>query len=306
MMRSSANRMHASTRVRRAAFTLIELLVVVGILGVLSVLTIISVQRMSKSSRVSAAVNVVTNTLQSARAIAIRENKLVVVVFRPIWDINNKQKPQQTEVIIAEWTKKGVIFFAGAPGQFDVADRFIVTTSGKTRLVRLPVGIKVAGPLFEHNDDGVWVSQGEMPLIMQGCQEPHLYSRMIAVMFAPDGSMVTRNPASSAGDSKSFVDFNLDDLTPDGDPQDVEQDSQCANGQFERYWMQDHVEDECNLTLVPFLAVYDDRQARESKTLDWSNDVNMKTELFGPQGFITTNSQRIHFNRFTGVAEVQQ
>ncbi len=306
MMRRPANRHEASGRGRASrAFTLIELLVVIGILAVLGVLTIVSVQRLSKSSRVSSAVNAVSNALQSARAYAIRENKLVVVVFRPIWDINNKQRPQQTEITIAEWTKQGIVFNAGTPGQLAIADRYTVVSGNKP--LRLPVGIKVAGPLYEDGQDGNWVTQGEMPIIMQGCGESIEYSRMVAVMFAPNGSMVTRNPAASAGDSKAFVDFNLKDLTPgDNDPQDVDNANGCASGNFQKYWMQDSVDDENNLTVVPFLAVFDDRLAREGKTLDWSNSANMLIELLGPSGFVTTNGQRIHFNRFTGVAEVQQ
>jgi prepilin-type N-terminal cleavage/methylation domain-containing protein len=286
-------------------FTLIELLVVIGILGLLGVLTIISVQRLSRSSRVSSSVNTVTNFLQSARAYAIRENKLVVVAFRPIWDVNNKQRPQQTELVAAEWTKEGIVF-AGAPGQLDIADRFVPINGLPS--IRLPAGIKVAGPLYEDGEDGNWVTQGEMSQIMQGCREAIEYSRMIAVMFAPDGALVTRNPAASAGDSKAFIDFNLRDLSPaDNDPQDVVQAGGCATSTFQQYWMQDNVEDETNLTLVPFLAIFDDRQARESaKFLDWSNSANMVAELLGPNGFVTTNGQRIHFNRFTGVAEVQQ
>jgi hypothetical protein len=32
----------------------------------------------------------------------------------------------------------------------------------------------------------------------------------------------------------------------------------------------------------------------------------MVVELVGPSGYIATSGQRIHFNRYTGVAEVQQ
>ncbi len=296
--------MRRRARRSRVAFTLIELLVVIGILALLAVLTVISAQRLSRTSRVSSAVNAVANMLQVARAHAIRENKLTVVVFRPIWDVNNKQKPQQTEMLVAAWTGETFAFNVYADGQKDLADRFLPVNGIKAQ--KLPAGIKVAGPLFEDGQDGNWVTQGEMPMIMQGCKEGILYSRMIAVMFASDGSLVTANPRASGKDTKSFVDFNLIDSNNNGDLQDCETPGGCASGNFQTFWMQDSVDDECNLTVVPFLAVYDDRAAREIKTLDWSNDGNMALELCGGTGFISTNAQRIHFNRYTGVAEVQQ
>ncbi len=288
---------------RRRGFTLAELLVVMGILAVLGVLTAVTVQRISRDSRVASATNTVTSTLGAARALAIRDNAVVLVAFRPIWDINNRQKPQQTEMVIAKWSGESAIFNTYPDGSKDIADRFVPADGFQA--VRLPVGVKVAGPLYEFGSDGVWVTQGEMPQIMQGCKESIEYSRMIAIMFAPDGSLVTRNPNASSGDTKSFVDFNKSDLTPgDFDPQDVTAGS-CATSTFDKYWKQDDVNDECNLTIVPYLAVFDDRAARERKSLDWSVPGNQLGELVGPNGYITTFSDRIHFNRYTGVAEVQ-
>lgn len=294
----------------RPAFTLIELLVVIGILALLGVLTIISAQKLSRSSRVSSAVNTVTNALQVARAYAIRESKLTVVVFRPVWDAANKQKPQQTEVLIAAST--------GETYEFDetqvyhlpnMAERFLPAQGLKA--VRLPAGVKVAGPLFEDQFSTTltevdWATQGEMSKITNGCGEAIKYSRLIAVMFAPDGSLVLANTRAGGGDTKSFVDLSVPaDFDNDGDPQDCGFGS-CASGNYQTFWFQDAPEDECNLVLVPFLSIYDDRAAREIKTLDWSDEAAMKTELCGPSGYITTNGQQVNFNRYTGVAEVQQ
>lgn len=295
--------MTATPRSRRRAFTLTELLVVMGVLAVLAVLTAVGVQKISRESRVASAVNTVTGMLGSARALAIRENAVVVVAFRPIWDPTNRQKPQQTEVVVAKWTGERAFFNPG--GQFpNIADRFFV--ADRVPAVRLPSGVKVAGPLYEFGNDEVWVSQAELPELNPGCKEALDYGRMIAVMFAPDGTLVTRNPYSSAGDSKAFIDFNKIDLTPaDNDPQDCVNAGGCATSTFQQYWLQDDVNDETNLTLVPFLAIFDDRQARERRTLDWGNAANMLAELNGPAGFITASSDRIHFNRFTGVAETR-
>jgi len=288
----------------RTGFTLMELLVVMGVLAILSGLTGVSVSKISRQSRVASAVNTVTATLGSARALAIKENAVVVVAFRPTWDVNNRQKPQQTEIVVAKWTGQTSLFNIG-PGNVNISDRFVVSDSIPP--TRLPAGVKVAGPLYEFGNDDIWVTQGEMPLLMGGCKESMDYSRMVAVMFAPEGTLVTRNPRSSAGDSKAYIDFNKNNVFGplDNDPQDVDY-GNCAGGStFAKYWQQDDVSDEPNLTLVPFLSVFDDRAAREKKTLDWSNSGNMLLELAGPQGYITTNSDRIHFNRYTGVAETR-
>ncbi|MBL9149140.1 MAG: prepilin-type N-terminal cleavage/methylation domain-containing protein [Phycisphaerae bacterium] len=293
-----------AAREARRGFTLTELLVVMGVLAVLAVLTAVGVRKISRESRVASGVNSVTSILGAARALAIRENDVVVVAFRPIWDVTNRQKPQQTEAVVARWSGERS-YFAGGGSNANVADRFYVVN--EVPPIRLPAGIKVAGPLYEFGNDDIWVTQPEMTQLNPTCKEAIDYSRMVAVMFAPDGSLVTRNPRSSAGDSKVYIDFNRKDLSPaDNDPQDVLAGG-CANpgSNFQLYWMQDDVEDESNLTVVPFLAVYDDRAARDNRSLDWSAAANMLLELNGPQGFITTNADRIHFNRYTGVAETQ-
>lgn len=287
----------------RRGFTLAELLVVMGIIAVLGVLTAVSVQRISRDARVSSATNAVTATLASARALAIRDNAVVVVAFRPVWDPANRQRPQQTEMVTAVWSGESIVFTVDPnTNQRDVADRFVPANG--IQPVRLPAGIKVAGPLFEDGLDNRWVVQAELAKTAN-CSESIVYGRQIGVMFAPDGSVVTRNPTASSADTKTFVDFNLTDLSPgDNDPQDVAAGG-CASGDFQRYWMQDDPSDECNLTLVPYIAVYDDRLARERRATDWSNESDIVAELVGPTGWISTFADRIHFNRYTGVANVQ-
>lgn len=292
------------SRVRRPArgFTLAELLVVIGVIAVLGTLTVISVQRISRDTRTATATNTVTNALAAARAHAIKTNNLVMVVFRPIWNPNQRQTPQQTEVLIAEWTGRSFEFLPE-----ELADVYLPANGFQP--IKLPPGVKVAGPVYETGaNDSVWATQADMPRTMGGggvaaCSEPITYSRMIGVLFGADGSRLTRNPNGATSDNKSFVDFNRTDSNGDGDPQDCQLGT-CANGNFQVFWLQDHVEDESNVTLVPFLAVYDDRAARERRTQEWTGDAGLVQDLVGPQGYISTSSDRIHFNRYTGVAEV--
>ena len=82
----------------------------------------------------------------------------------------------------------------------------------------------------------------------------------------------------------------------------------CNSGNYENYWLQDHVDDETNLVFVPFLAIYDDRVARERKSVAWDGSgsyAGILSELTGPSGFISVFSDRIQFNRYSGVPEVR-
>ena len=67
----------------RRGFTLIELLIVMGVIGVLSVLTLVSVTAITADARLSSATNTVTAALANARALAIKNNAIVLIVFRP-------------------------------------------------------------------------------------------------------------------------------------------------------------------------------------------------------------------------------
>ncbi len=294
------------SRSRRAAlgFTLAELLVVIGVIAVLGTLTVISVQRISRDTRTATATNTVTNALAAARAHAIKTNNLVMVVFRPIWNPNQRQTPQQTEVLIAEWTGRSHEFYDG-----QLADVYLPANGFQP--IKLAAGVKVAGPDYHSGDGGYdtrWTTQPDLGRTMGGagiaaCSEAIAYSRMIGVLFGADGSLLTRNPNGATSDNKSFVDFNRVDSNGDGDPQDCDFGT-CTTDLFQKFWLQDHADDECNISLVPFLAVYDDRAARDRKTQDWSADTGLVQDLVGPQGYISTSSDRIHFNRYTGVAEV--
>ncbi len=302
-------------RSAQRAFTLVELMVVIAIIGILAVVTLVSSRRMSAGARVSSATNAVTAVLANARAAAIRDNKPTAVVFRASWDATKPHLPQQTEVIVVRSTGDLVQFGSPSSAGPNVAERFLPLTDVQS--VKLSEGIKVAGPLYEGDfsvgsgnaSDYAWVTQGEMPFIMNGCQETPRFSRQFAVFFGADGAFLTRPPNASAGDHKCYVDWNRngDAITPPADPQDVALGS-CNSGNYENYWLQDHVDDETNLVFVPFLAIYDDRVARERKSVAWDGSgsyAGILSELTGPSGFISVFSDRIQFNRYSGVPEVR-
>jgi hypothetical protein len=186
----------------------------------------------------------------------------------------------------------------------------------------LPEGIKVAGPMYQNPAPGVQVdptgsylvTQAELPQ-MENCAEAANFNRQIAVLFGPNGEFLTRPPGATLLDAMMFVDWNNDAAlatpndpnNPNDDPTDAQDATQgtCANlsSNYQKFWFQDHPNDENNILLVPFLVVYDDKAARELKGLDWSSEDNMFDELNGPSGYIRQFGDRITFNRFSGIPE---
>ena len=61
-------------------------------------------------------------------------------------------------------------------------------------------------------------------------------------------------------------------------------------------------DDEPFISPVPYVAVYDDDKARETRTTNWLTQAQIDADLTGPNGYINTYADRIHFNRYTGVA----
>lgn len=302
----SDNFLTPTRRTRERAFTIIELLIVIGIIGILATLTTLGARRLTSSSRLAAGTNAVTNALGIARASAIRDSLPTALVFRPVWDPNKPQLPQRVEMVVVRSTGERA-FFSGNPG--GSAERFVPVQAVPP--VLLPEGIKVAGPMYDPpgsfgalSSEQVFATQAELP-VLGNCSESIEFNRTVAVMFGPQGEFLTRPPNSATMiDAKSYVDWNRNGALPNppADPQDAAQGA-CASGNFEIYWLQDHPADECNLMFVPFLAVYDDKAARELKASSWTNDGNVINELTGPSGYIAQFGDRITFNRFSGIPE---
>jgi prepilin-type N-terminal cleavage/methylation domain-containing protein len=296
---------------RRAAFTLTELLVAIGIIAVLAALTAISIRGVAKDARLASSRNTVAAVLDNARALAMKENRLVMVVFRPRWD---GPKKVYVELVTAQWTGESAINYNpqyGADGYYPVVDRFIPVPDIPAR--RLSTGIKVAGPRYAETDDtqfrdDVWTTQVHLPGIDQsagGGQTSEAPGSMMAVLYGPDGATCTANSASDS--NLMFVDFNLDrfqrayasTVPPPGNYHDY---TYSGGDAPYMYFDQFFVNDEPYVTIVPFLAVYDDDEARELRATNWTDQSDYEAELVGPNGYITAHADRLHFNRYTGVA----
>ncbi|MSR28131.1 MAG: hypothetical protein EXS03_00955 [Phycisphaerales bacterium] len=308
-------------RANSRAFTLAELLAVIGVIAVLAVTVTMSAQRVAKDARVAGATNHVLAALGQARAIAIRDHATVLVGFRirqaTIKDasgtvINDISKPQQTEIIVAKPT--GRVGFPGtatagawtivmpAAGIDDLLiEEFEPVEGLPPRL--LPAGINVAGSAAEVTDindigqDTLWLSQPRLRNSERGS--------LVVVRFGPDGSVRTRNPSlagnltSSATDTSSvgtWIDFNRNGLL------DIGTTTSGSNGKFFAF---DELNDEALGDHTTFLAIYDsDRMHEEGTPSDWQGYGNWQALNVARTAFVNQFADRIHFNRFTGVAGV--
>lgn len=300
----------------RSAFTLIELLAVMGILILLAVLTVAGVGRIAEDARISTAVNRVSAALGNARAIAIRENELVLVVFRGSWPVDSSQvvspplnpgEEQVTEIVTARYS--GVTEVISETFR-DLSQRFVPVPG--VAPVRLPAGIKVGGPNYEWEDSQYdspgYYTQPDFRASANGCAEYPEYYRMIGVLFGPDGRRLVRLPGGTSSREKIFVDFNGIDADGDSDGSLGDRAYRfpggCTLSGFALYHVCDHPLDETNVFLVPSLMVYDDDAARELRVTPWATRAQIEQELVGRDtGFIEQYGQRIDFNPSTGVVQ---
>jgi type II secretory pathway pseudopilin PulG len=278
-----------STRI--AAFTLAEILVAMAIILVVATITVVAVRRITDDARLSSAINAVVAGLDNARAIAMRDNAYVMAAFVVRWSPTGGTD-QVTELMLAKWT--GETYDVQAVGfSFDSSFQTTVNRFAPVHDILprpLPAGIKVAATWYDVPDsDDTWITQPELRLVsVTPSQEWARGGRLLGMIFAPDGSIVTDIVQSGA--QREWVDLD-NDRAADG-----------WTGGESANWTYDRVNDEPHVEPVAFFAIYDDRDARKNKTLDWKIKANYVAELQGPDGYIATRAERIHFNRFTGVA----
>lgn len=272
------------------AFTLTELLVVMAVIAVLGGITVIAVRGISKDARMASAENTLVAVLDNARAVAMKENRIVLLVLRPrlVGD-----REQVVEAHLAQWTGESGF---NSDGCVRVVDRFVPIPGIPPR--PLPRGIKVAGPRYGEDKDDHWATQPHLPAIDQSnptsstSEEP---GEMLGVMFAPDGTVIYRNSRSDS--LRTWFDANGDGLIRHRGIDYPVSDNSVDCGFF-FYSIQD---DETFVNFSPFLAVFDDDDARERRTNDWTTQNGYEADLTDPAGYIAEFGRRIHFNRYTGV-----
>lgn len=304
----------------RRGFTLIELLAVIGILVTLATLTAISVARIGKDTRLSSATNTLLNVLETARTRAIREHKPMLVAFTvnvellaPSATANAPIDPQK---IKRQWTEAVIGRLEEAlvrqpnssddPTKQNYVDRF--EPHPDFQPVKFSEGIKIAGPRTDYGQDGVWITQPNLKNDENG--------RMIGVLFGPDGSLMTRLPGGGLANAGMYRSAVLD-LDRDGQQHEPDASEGAA-----RYFTHNDLEDEPSVQYCQFLAVFDDKQAREIyDEKNWAGaaggayDVNTPCASYAAgqvrmrceqSEFINQFADRIVINRNTGRAEVRQ
>jgi prepilin-type N-terminal cleavage/methylation domain-containing protein len=335
-----------------AGFTLLELLVVMGILLILATLTAIGVGKVTRDAKLANATNVLVASLGNARAIAIRDNAYVMVTFRIAPDRRSRglpREPQVVQVVTARWT--GEVVTSGTPLPptsvppivppvrplpNDVfADRFIPVPGVPTR--ELPGGILVAGPAFGFvtdasigGNDGQWRTQPRFAGTPNLAAVPPTFTPDLArtelgwaigVLFGPDGRVLSRNPeqvlevVTAAGGNqnayvKAFVDFN-----GDGYPYCGNTNVYGSGPNNVDFFIYDEPLDEPLVDYVPYLAVFNDAEARDRFDATVATWRGTGAAAIGGNGsppprirdqslFIDEQSDRITFNRFTGVSGI--
>ena len=133
----------------RRAFTTIELLVVIGIIALLTTITVVSIRSVLVEARVSSATNLVITTLGNARALAMKDNKEVAVIFNVRWDPENQQREQVVELLTIQYSGHSAYVNVEDPNSTDAGghvDRFEAIPGVPVRA--LPPGVKIAGPWY--------------------------------------------------------------------------------------------------------------------------------------------------------------
>ena len=311
-----------------SGFTLLELLIVIAIITVLSVVTVISVGSIARDVKLSTGINRITSALGTARAEAIRSNTPVMISFRMVKDLRRPGKDAQVEIAVSRWTGELIspLSFGwedyGNPDNWPWAERYELVPSIPPQL--LPEGIKVACSAADFrylegiglDPEQVWFFMSSAPFDEYGeidngdgttrgnynSGEP---GAMIAILFGPDGDLLTRNTSSvSAGGMRSakWIDFNADGQLETANYCDED------DNQHNLFYYQNDTVDEPFVNVCQYLVVYDEEQAREEVDFTAWEDFNgirdfyrKKNAALGP--WVAENADRLHFNRYTGLSE---
>jgi prepilin-type N-terminal cleavage/methylation domain-containing protein len=309
----------------RRGFTLLELLVVIGIISMLAVITVISVQRVTRDVKLSTGVNRVLGALSTARTEAIRTNTPTLLTFRMVKDLEDPSQPAQVEMVVAGFSGEvvqgpDVPTNGPAPWGNSVFCRFSPSSTVAPRY--LPEGIMVAGPGQDFGllDDpaGTWLFMSPGPWVPldddgDGNYDAYRsedYGSTFGVLFSVDGTVVTRNPETQTSTSDRMYNWVDYDGIKDADGNYEFNDS--SGSDTTRFFQQRETDAESLIDACSFLMVYDEVKAKQE--VDYSQFIANQTALGSWTAryeeenkflgtWVNENADRIHFNRYTGLAK---
>jgi prepilin-type N-terminal cleavage/methylation domain-containing protein len=274
-------------------FTLAELLVATSIAAIAAASGAFAFARAMDGARLAESTNGATEAIAAARAMALRDHAPVAVVFRPRHDGGAAQR---VHAVLARWS--GDVTAAGSARY----DRFVPVAGALPR--PLAAGISVAGPAYRHAIDAsgdwygrpadlMWVAPTWLPgRALAPAEAP---GELVGVMFGPGGESITRR---AGGDTDGFwVDFDRDGAWDLGGAPDEARPPESAR------WELRGPADEPLVNAAPFLAVFDEAEAREMAGADdWRGDGGSARRAIELSEYLSARAERIHFNRYTGAA----
>ncbi|MCE9618979.1 MAG: prepilin-type N-terminal cleavage/methylation domain-containing protein [Planctomycetes bacterium] len=309
----------------RRGFTLIELMVVIGILISLATLTAISVSKVNKDARFSKATSMVMNALETARTLALKDHRPVMLVFTVKTQrtgtgtsgglLSDPIQKQWTRIVGARLRDELVLETARLPINY-YNDLFEAHPSFTP--VDLPEGIKVAGPLMDFDRrDEMWATQPTFRDSNTNFTDME-YGYMVGVLFGSDGSLLTRITGGGGIVNASSGRNVVLDMDQDGDKLTLNSQESIGAGGDYTYNFEG---EEPYIQLAPFIAVFNDAAMRELYDVnnwkgpnhpDWSPGNNPcssygtgRTRMNCDESeYINQFGEKIYFNRYTGRAEV--
>jgi prepilin-type N-terminal cleavage/methylation domain-containing protein len=298
---------------RRCGFTLVELIVVIAVMTILASISGLAFRRIAADLRMASAESLLSASLDNARALAIKKNRYVMAVFVP--RLINDRTQQVTDIIIAEWRGDSMnANFSESVPQIFTVDRFLPVQGVEVRT--LENGVNVAAPDYtsKHREE-YWATSTYLPDITFSNTNSDIWGRVSAILFSPEGRVVTRNSKTNA--YRTWVDFNFDgeqtydpDPNRDGDYADAEvvgwltdtPDVRDAHYSARYLWgVFLHGEGgEPFVNLAPWVTVYDEKKFRtlypSSSWQSWDERERDYTE------FIAATATPIRYNRYSGVS----
>ena len=299
---------------RRCGFTLVELIVVIAVMTILASISGLAFRRIAADLRMASAESLLSASLDNARALAIKKNRYVMAVFVP--RLINDRTQQVTDIILAEWRGDSMNAIFEDP-KISTVDRFVPVQGVEVRT--LENGVNVAAPDYtSRHKEEFWATSTFLPDVTVSNTNREIWGRVSAILFSPEGRVVTRNSKTNA--YRTWVDFNFDGeqaYDPDPDRNPATDDAEVVGWLTDTPDVRDthyssmrwvwgvylHGEGgEPFVNLAPWVTVYDEKKFRTLYPSSWQGADGWEDRLDDYTEFIKATATPIRYNRYSGVS----